>query len=79
MRDLCGLYFFVFHSAFCTVQSTTAKVDVDMMEEGAVQGPPGVPVAVVMSQVEDFFKSIIDSLTAKLTNKIDEKLQSFKR
>ena len=32
-----------------------------------------------MSQVEDFFKSMIVSLTAKLTNKIDEKLQSFKR
>ena len=32
-----------------------------------------------MSQVEDFFKSMIDSLTSKLTNKIDEKLQSFKR
>ena len=47
-----------------------------MEEEGAaVQGPSGAPVAVEMSQVEDFLKS----LTSKLTNKIDEKLQSFKR
>ena len=50
-----------------------------MEEEGAVQGPFGAPVAVEMSQVEDFFKSMIDSLTSKLTNKIDEKLQSFTR
>ena len=50
-----------------------------MEQEGAVQSPSGVPIAVEMSQVEDFLKSTIDSLTSKLTNKIDEKLQSFKR
>ena len=50
-----------------------------MEQEAAVQGPSCAPVAVEMSQVEDFFKSTIDSLTYKLTNKIEEKLQSFKR
>ena len=76
---LGGLYCFVLYSAICTAQSKTAKVIADMEQEGAVQSPSGAPIAVEMSQVEDFFKSTIDSLTSKLTNKIDEKLQSFKR
>ena len=63
----------------CTAQSKTAKVIADTEQERAVQSPSGAPIAVEMSQVEDFFKSTIDSLTSKLTNKIDEKLQSFKR
>ena len=50
-----------------------------MEQEGAVQSPSGAPIAVEMSRVEDFSKSTIDYLTSKLTNKIDEKLQSFKR
>ena len=53
-----GVNFFltVLYSAFCTARSRTAKVDVDMTEEGAVQRPSGAPVAVVVSQVKDFFK-----------------------
>ena len=73
------LHFFVLYSAICTAQSKIGKVDVDMEQEAPVQGLSGAPVAAEMSQVEDFFKSTIDSLTSKLTNKIDEKLQSFKR
>ena len=76
---LGGLHCFVLYSAICTAQSKTAKVFADMEQEGAVQSPSGAPIAVEMSQVEDFFKSTTDSLTSKLTNKIDEKLQSFKR
>ena len=76
---LGGLHCFVLYSAICTAQSKTAKVIADMEQEGVVQSPSGAPIAVEMSQVEDFFKSTIDSLTSKLTNKINEKLQSFKR
>ena len=66
----------VLNLAICTAQSKATKVDVDLKQEAAVQGPSSARVAVEMSQVEGFFKSTIDS---KLTNKIDEKLQSFKR
>ena len=76
---LGGLHCFVLHSAICAAQSKTAKVIADMEQEEAVQSPSGAPIAVEMSQVEDFFKSTIDSFTFKLTNKIDEKLQSFNR
>ena len=76
---LSGLHCFVLYSASCTAQSKTAKVITDMEQEGAAQSPSGAPIAVEMSQVEGFFKSTIDFLTSKLTNKIDEKLQSFKR
>ena len=76
---LGGLRCFVLYSAVCTAQSKTAKVIADMEQEGAAQSPSGAPIAVEMSQVEGVIKSTIDPLTSKLTNKIDEKLQSFKR